>query len=575
MSHSWVTASDGVRLSVRVRGAERGPTVVCVHGYPDDSSLWDGVAAELTGRFRVVTYDVRGAGESDRPSGRAAYRLDQLADDLATVVDAVAPEGRVHLLAHDWGAIQTWHAVTGEALRGRIASYTSISGPCLDHAGYFFRDRLRVPTPRRLREALHQLLHSTYIAFFHLPLIPELAWRTGLMRRAIRRLDPAAGRPRIADGLHGMKLYRANMLPRLSRPAQRHADVPVQILAPRSDAFVSVPLQTDIGRWVPDLRVRRVPGTHWMPRADPARVARAAAELVDHVEGGPEPRALRAARVTPRPAGRFPGRLVVVTGGGGGIGRATALAFAAEGADVVVTDIDPDAAAETAKLAREHGPTASSYTVDSADGAAVAAFAERVRVEHGVPDIVVNNAGIGMAGSFLDTTEADWQRVLDVNLWGVIHGCRAFAGQLVERGAGGHLVNVASMAAYLPTKVLPAYSTTKAAVLTLSECLRAELAGHGIGVTAVCPGVVHTGITGSTRFVGLDAAAQASRRQTSTRLYARRGFGPERVAADILRAVERNVALAPSTPEAKAALLLSRLTPGLLRAAARRDLLPR
>ncbi|WP_246256985.1 SDR family oxidoreductase [Amycolatopsis anabasis] len=575
MSHTWVTASDGVRLSVRVTGPDDAPTIVAVHGYPDNSSMWDGVVAELTNRFRVVVYDVRGAGESDKPKKRAAYHLDRLAADLAAVVNEVSPERKVHLLAHDWGSIQTWHAVTGDWLRGRIASYTSISGPSLDHAGYWFRAQLSKPTPARLRHAVSQFLHSGYIAFFQLPLIPELFWRSGLVRRIIARAEPDAAAPELPDALHGMKLYRANMLPRLSRPAPRTADIPVQVLAPNRDPFVSTPLQTEIERWVPDLRVRRIIGGHWIVRGKPALIANAAAELADHAEGGPESRALRRSRVNDAPPGRFPGRLVVITGAGSGIGRATALAFAAEGADLVVTDINAQAAAETANLVRAKGVTAAEYTVDSSDGDAVAEFAKRVRAEHGVPDIVVNNAGIGMSGPFLDTSLADWEKIIDVNLWGVIHGCRAFAEQLVERGEGGQIVNLASMAAYLPSKILPAYSTTKSAVLMLSECLRAELAEHGIGVTAICPGIVHTNITNTTRFVGVDAVEQRRRQKSSTSLYAKRKFGPEKVARDILRAVERNSALAPSTPEAKAALVLSRLTPGVLRAAARVNIVPR
>jgi short-subunit dehydrogenase len=144
-----------------------------------------------------------------------------------------------------------------------------------------------------------------------------------------------------------------------------------------------------------------------------------------------------------------------------------------------------------------------------------------------------------------------------------------FAGQMAERSEGGQIVNVASVAAYLPSMTLSAYGTTKAAVLALSVSLRAELAAYDIGVTAICPGIVHTGITGTTRFVGVDAEEQNRRRKASTKLYAKRGFGPEKVARDILRAVERDKAIAPSTPEAKAALMLSRLTPGLVRAAAR------
>lgn len=164
--------------------------------------------------------------------------------------------------------------------------------------------------------------------------------------------------------------------------------------------------------------------------------------------------------------------------------------------------------------------------------------------------------------------------MIDVNLWGVIHGCRAFAPMLKERAEGGQIVNLASAAAYLPSKILTAYATTKSAVLTLSIGLRAELAADGIGVTAICPGLVQTNITNTTRFVGVDAAEESRRQKASTKLYARRGFGPEKVARDILRAVEKDVAIQPSTPEAKAALVLSRLTPGLLRAAAKLDLTP-
>lgn len=572
MTQRWVSSSDGVQLSVRITGPARGPTIVCVHGYPDNSSLWDEVIAELDDRFRMVTYDVRGTGSSGKPTQRAAYRLDQLAADLAAIVDEVTGEGgagTVHLLGHDWGSIQIWHAITGHWLRGRAASFTSISGPCLDHVAHWMRTQLR-PSPRTLRAAINQLLRSTYVAFFQLPVVPELAWRTGMLTRITRQLDPSAAVPQLSDALNGLNLYRANMLPRLQKPGRRHAGVPVQVLAPVDDPFVTVPMQTEISRWVPELHTRTISGRHWVPRTDPARLAGAVTELVEYAEGGAASRGLRRARVNPRPRERFPGHLVLVTGAGSGIGRATAQAFARSGADLVLVDVDAEALARTAEEVRAIGAAAAPYPVDVSDGQAMEELASTVRAEHGVPDIVVNNAGLGLAGSFVDTGVADWQRVIDVNLWGVIHGSRVFGRQLIERGEGGHIVNIASIAAYLPNTVLPAYSTTKSAVLMLSECLRAEFASHRIGVSAICPGVVSTNIAGTARFAGADEPDQHRRRLRAARLFSRRNFDPNRVAGDILRAVEHNKALTPTTVEAKTALALSRLTPGLLRAAARR-----
>ncbi|MGZ4557892.1 MAG: SDR family oxidoreductase [Mycobacteriaceae bacterium] len=568
-----MVSGDGVSLAVVEAGDPAAPTVVCVHGYPDNRLVWEPVVAALRDRYHVVTYDVRGAGRSDKPRDRHAYHLDRLAEDLALVVDAVSPDRPVHLLAHDWGSIQAWHAVAGERLQGRVASYTSISGPSLDYAGAWVRSRSRTG-PRGARDVVKQLVSSGYIGFFQLPLLPELAWRSGLLTSLMRRLDDTAQAPVLSDARHGLALYRENMLGRLSRPAPRRTDVPVQILAPTHDRFVSAAAQTDIGKWVPNLWVRSIPAGHWLPRSRPAVVARCVAELIDHVEGGPQPRALRRARVTSSPRGRFAGQLVVITGAGSGIGRATALAFAEAGADMSLTDIDEASVTRTVELARLLGAEATASVVNVADAEAMARFAQETQAERGVPDVVVNNAGIGMAGAFTQTSLTDWERIIDVNLWGVIHGCRAFVEPMVARGEGGRIVNIASAAAYLPSKMLPAYATTKSAVLTLSECLRAELAADGIGVVAVCPGFVHTNISATTRFVGTDEAEEQRRQRATTAAYRRRNYRPEKVAEHILRAVEANTAIAPITPEAKAGLLLSRLAPGLLRAAARLNLTP-
>ncbi len=312
-------------------------------------------------------------------------------------------------------------------------------------------------------------------------------------------------------------------------------------------------------------------------------IARCVRELVAERSGGTAAPALARAgargaallRTGGRPgrASRWEGGLAVVTGAGSGIGREIARQVADLGGRVVVADVSEAGAAETVDLVtRRHGPgRAVAAVVDVADEAAVAALAERVAAEHGVPDLVVNNAGIAVAGSFADTTAQEWQRIVDVNLWGVVHGCRHFGALLAALGEGGTIVNTASAAAYLPSRSLPAYATTKAAVLMLSQCLRAELAGAGVGVTALCPGFVDTPITGATRFAGTDDATQAVRRRDAAAAYTRRGYTPQRVAARLVRAVERDLPIAPVTAEAHVGLLASRLSPGLVRALARVD----
>jgi NAD(P)-dependent dehydrogenase (short-subunit alcohol dehydrogenase family) len=268
--------------------------------------------------------------------------------------------------------------------------------------------------------------------------------------------------------------------------------------------------------------------------------------------------------------------VVVVTGAGAGIGRATALAFAAEGATIVAADIDPDTANRTAVMATALGAAASyPWTVDVADAEAMEALAKWIDQAFGAPDVVVNNAGIGMAGPLLDTTVADWEQLLGVNLWGVIHGSRLFGRQMADRGQGGHIVNVASAAAFTPSRTYPAYATTKSAVLMLTECLRAELADAGVEVHAICPGFVDTGLTATTRHLGVTPDEQDRRRQAVARLYRRRGLDADQVAAAVLEAVRRGTAVVPVGAEARIGRALSRWWPAATRRLARIDLIPR
>jgi NAD(P)-dependent dehydrogenase (short-subunit alcohol dehydrogenase family) len=159
--------------------------------------------------------------------------------------------------------------------------------------------------------------------------------------------------------------------------------------------------------------------------------------------------------------------------------------------------------------------------------------------------------------------------VLGVNLWGVVHTLRAFLPPLVHRGEGGHVVVTASMAGFFVTPNLPAYSTTKAGVLMLAECLAGELRPAGIAVSAICPGVVHTNITNTTRFAGATPEQERAMRARSTAAYRRRGYSPDKVAAAVVRAVQSGTVFVPVTPEAKLTALTNRVAPDLTRAMGR------
>ncbi|MFF3419600.1 SDR family oxidoreductase [Streptomyces sp. NPDC002698] len=574
--------TGGVELCVAELGDDRQPTVVLVHGYPDSKEVWSEVAVRLADRFHVVLYDVRGHGRSTAPRPlRGGFTLEKLTDDFLAVIDAVSPGGPVHLVGHDWGSVQSWEFVTVARTEGRIASFTSMSGPSLDHFGHWIKRRVRRPTPRRVGQLLGQGAKSWYVYMLHTPVLPELAWRGPLGKRwpkILQRLEkvPAGDYPTPSlpsDAAHGAWLYRDNVRSRLGRPREdAYAHAPVQLITPLGDAFLSERLYDELEKWAPDSVRRTLRAKHWVPRTRPGQLADWIAGFVTANEGreagvpAPEPVA------SGRYADRFGGQLVLVTGAGSGIGRATAFAFAEAGARVVAVDRDAEAAARTAEMSRLIGsPEAWAETVDVSDEQAMEKLADKVAAEYGVVDVLVNNAGIGLSGSFFDTTAEDWRKVLDVNLWGVIHGCRLFGKQMAERGQGGHIVNTASAAAYQPSKALPAYSTSKAAVLMLSECLRAELAGQDIGVSAVCPGFVNTNITATARFAGVDAAEEKRRQRKSARLYGLRNYPPEKVADAILRAVVRNEAVVPVTPEARGAHLLHRFAPRALRAIARME----
>lgn len=257
------------------------------------------------------------------------------------------------------------------------------------------------------------------------------------------------------------------------------------------------------------------------------------------------------------------GCVVVITGAGSGIGRDLALLCARRGAHLSICDINDAAVSETAEAAREVGAEVHTSHVDVSDADAMSRFAEATVARFGHVDLLVNNAGVGLIGGFLDTSRKDWEWLVGINLMGVVHGCDAFLPTMVESRRGGHIVNLSSAAGVLANPQLSAYSATKFAVLGLSEALRMELKPHGIGVTAVCPGIINTAITQNSPIRGTADIGERRTRLAAT--YAKRGYTAERVAHNILRTVDRNRAVAPIAAEAHVMYVLSRIAPPLAR----------
>src|SRR3954462_6210340 len=246
------------------------------------------------------------------------------------------------------------------------------------------------------------------------------------------------------------------------------------------------------------------------------------------------------------------GKRGVVTGAGSGIGRETALLCARRGADVAICDVDENGLAETERRGGEHGHDVIARRPAASHREQMRAFADAVPAV----DLLVNNAGVGVSGEFLETPLEEWDWIVSINLMGVVHGCHFFVPKIP---AGGHVVNLSSMAGYHATPALPAYVATKFAVLGLSESLREEFHDRRVGVTAICPGVINTPITRSTR--GFGRSDDPELRERLVAMYERRNYGPDKVARNILKAVQRNRIVAPVAPEAWIAWGLARLSP--------------
>lgn len=222
------------------------------------------------------------------------------------------------------------------------------------------------------------------------------------------------------------------------------------------------------------------------------------------------------------------GKRVLITGGASGIGLETAVTFGMEGCEVLITDINEDGLREAAARIGETGAVVRTYVNDVTDRVAVEKLAEKV----GAVDILVNNAGIGFASEIKDTSIADWERLMGINMWGVIHFIRAFLPPMIEKKSGS-IVNISSGQAFFPVPTWGAYAATKFFVAGMSEALHYEVARYGIKVTTVFPYLV------SSPFYEEIEADSLFGRIVTKNIVPLLGVTPEKTARIIVKAVRK------------------------------------
>jgi len=255
-------------------------------------------------------------------------------------------------------------------------------------------------------------------------------------------------------------------------------------------------------------------------------------------------------------------KIVFITGAASGIGAATARAFAAQGCELILADLDEAGLASTEISIKQTGAKVHVMALDVTDEARYTQLAQEVRATVGVPHIVINNAGIGAHGSFLNTPMDVVRRIIDINLYGVYNGCHAFLPMMLEAGDTRHLVNVASMASIAPMPNMSAYAASKYAVDGLTEVLAMELVDTNVDVTCVHPGVINTPIAQGASYNG-DAGLDQVRRLGE--YYQAHGSDPAVVAEGMVDAVKKGCAHLHVGNKARVTEKVKRVSPALLR----------
>ncbi len=273
-----IVLSGTAALAVYERGEPKPErtSIVMAHGWPDSHEVWDLVADRLhEAGFHVATFDARGVGESTAAMVHRPYTLDKMAADIGAVIAAVSPDRPVHLVGHDWGGVQGWEFVTSDACVGLVETFTTLSGPNLDHLGRLLRSSARA--------AVVQGSKSLYTLALSIPVLRTAMWRLGMARAFPRWLQltegirPESGYPGPGLAQHAIAavpLYRTNIFGRMRRPEIRPVRVPVHQLVATRDRYVSASVLAESANFVDDFTRTEIEAGHWSPRTHPDQVAR-------------------------------------------------------------------------------------------------------------------------------------------------------------------------------------------------------------------------------------------------------------------------------------------------------------